>query len=168
MIRRLLLPALLVVALAGCAPTSAPSTFASSAAPQLQSVVLAVTEAAHAGDFAAAAAHLDALEASTIAAFARGEVSEARFDAIMMAIALVRGDLEVEMLTDDEPLDEAPTEEPVVATDVGSGTSSGGSSSGSGSGASGSSGSKTENSGDKEKTNKGRGNTAPPAKGPKR
>lgn len=116
----------------GCAASAPPSTFANTAAAELQSAVLAVTEAAQSGDYAAAAGQLDALEAAAIGAFARGEMSDARFDAIMVAIGLVRGDLEAAISASIEPEE---TTEPVVdpappASGTGGSGGTGGTSSG--------------------------------------
>lgn len=127
MIARRALIASLVVGLAlgatGCAASAPQSTFASTAAEELQSTVLSLTEAAGAGDFAAAAGRLDELEASTIAAYSRGEMSDARFDAIMVAISLVRDDLQAAIAAAQEAAQPvAPVESEAPTGDSGSGS----------------------------------------------
>lgn len=84
----------LALGLAGCASSEPQRTFQASAAVELQAGVLAVSEASHAGEWAEAAGALDELEAAAIAAYSRGELSDTRFDAIMVAIGLVRNDLQ--------------------------------------------------------------------------
>ncbi|KRF31057.1 hypothetical protein [Yonghaparkia sp. Soil809] len=110
----------LAIGLAGCASDEPERVYTPRAANELQSVVLEISEAASIADYAAAAGSLDELEAATIAAFARGELSSARYDAIMVAIGLVRSDLEVAIQQEAEATREpTPTPEPV---DAGSGT----------------------------------------------
>ncbi|MFC0682513.1 hypothetical protein ACFFGH_32180 [Lysobacter korlensis] len=80
--------------LSGCASTPPPNPYASATAADLQQSVLHVTESAVGGDHAAALTRLQELEVATKVAHARGELSEARQDSILSAIALVRADLE--------------------------------------------------------------------------
>lgn len=81
---------LLAGTLAGCAP--APE-LDRNAAGQLQSKVLAVTEAAAANDPAASLKHLDELVLTLDAAAARGEVSFKRHQSIRKSVDSVRADL---------------------------------------------------------------------------
>jgi len=81
---------LLAGTLAGCAP--APE-LDRNAAGQLQSHVLAVTEAAAANDPAASLKHLDELVLTLDAAAARGEVSFKRHQSIRKSVDAVRADL---------------------------------------------------------------------------
>lgn len=85
--------AALALTLSGCAEEP-PSPYASATASDLQQSVLHVTEAAGDGDYAAARTRLDELEVATKVAHARGEITAARQDSILAAIALVRADLE--------------------------------------------------------------------------
>ena len=80
--------------LSGCAAQPEPSPYATAAAADLQQTVLHVTEAAGDGEYAAASTRLDELEVAAKVAHARGELTEARRDSILAAIALVRADLE--------------------------------------------------------------------------
>src|SRR5829696_7790251 len=80
--------------LSGCASQQQPSPYATAAAADLQQTVLHVTRAAGDGEFAAARTRLDELEVGTKVAHARGELTEARKDSILAAVALVRADLE--------------------------------------------------------------------------
>jgi hypothetical protein len=82
--------ALLAGTLAGCA--AAPE-LDRNAAGQLQSHVLAVTEAAAANDPAASLKHLDELVLTLDAAAARGEVSFKRHQSIRKSVDAVRADL---------------------------------------------------------------------------
>jgi hypothetical protein len=82
--------ALLAATLAGCAP--APE-LDRDAARQLQSTVLAVTEAAAANDPAASLKHLDELVLKLDEAAARGEVSFKRHQSIRKSVDSVRADL---------------------------------------------------------------------------
>jgi hypothetical protein len=170
MIARLAVIVTLAVGLSGCATSATPGTFASLAAPKLQAAVLEVTQATYDGDFAQAAAHLDALEVSTIAAYARGELSESRFNAIMMAIALVRADLDEAILANTQQVEPSPDMEPVSPveeqvttppTDGLSGTTAGSTSSGS---SSESTKSKSTGQNQADKSNNGRGSGDPPGK----
>ena len=77
--------------LAGCA---APPAYTTEAAGVLQSSVLAVTEAAAAGDPASGIARLDELQVAVDAQLASGGIDQARYDRISAAIALVRADLQ--------------------------------------------------------------------------
>ena len=80
--------------LSGCAAQPEPSPYATAAAADLQQTVLHVTEAAGDGEYAAASTRLDELEVAAKVAHARGELTAARRDSILAAIALVRADLE--------------------------------------------------------------------------
>ena len=84
----------LVLAMSGCAPAAPERVFTAAAAEELQAGVLAVSESASAGAWAEAAGALDELEAAAIAAYSRGDLSDTRFDAMMVAIGLVRNDLQ--------------------------------------------------------------------------
>ena len=117
----------LAIGLAGCSATESSRTYTPTAANELQSVVLEISEAASADDYAAAAGSLDELEAAAVAAFARGEISNARYDAIMVAIRLVRSDLETAIAQQvEETRDPTPTPEPAEAEPGTSGGSAGG------------------------------------------
>ncbi len=78
--------------LSGCA-TEVDSGYPVSSANEFQAKVLAVTEAAADNDPEAAMTRLKELVARVGDALARGEISQARHDSIMAAIALVRSDL---------------------------------------------------------------------------
>ena len=78
----------------GCAAQNEPNPYATATAAELQQTVLHVTDAAGDGDFAAARTRLDELEVAAKVAHARGELTEARQNSILAAIALVRADLE--------------------------------------------------------------------------
>jgi hypothetical protein len=82
------------LALSGCAAQNEPAPYATSTAADLQQSVLHVTRAAGDGEYAAARTRLEELEVATKVAHARGELTEARHDSILAAIALVRADLE--------------------------------------------------------------------------
>lgn len=82
--------ALLTGALAGCAATP---ELDRDAARELQSQVLAVTEAAAADDPATSLQHLDELVLKLDGAAARGEVSFSRHQSIRKSVDTVRGDL---------------------------------------------------------------------------
>ena len=106
----------LAIGLAGCSSPESSRTYTPTAANELQSVVLEISEAASVDDFAAAAGSLDQLEAAAVAAFARGEISNARYDAIMVAIRLVRSDLDTAIAQEvEETRDPTPTPEPAEA-----------------------------------------------------
>jgi hypothetical protein len=87
----LLTAGLLAGALAGCA--ASPPDLSSDAAKQLQSQVLAVTEAAAADDSAGALKLLDELVTKLNEAAARGEVSFKRHQSIRGSLEAVRADL---------------------------------------------------------------------------
>ena len=89
--RALAIGAVVLGALAGCAPT--PTDMAASAAKQLQSAVAAVTQSAAGGDIPAAITHLDALEQRLREATASGDITADRSAKIEASIALVRADL---------------------------------------------------------------------------
>jgi hypothetical protein len=80
--------------LSGCAAQDRQAPYATATAADLQQTVLHVTKAADDGEFAAARTRLHELEVATKVAHARGELTEARHDSILAAIALVRADLE--------------------------------------------------------------------------
>ncbi|MFP5289588.1 MAG: hypothetical protein ACLGH5_01150 [Actinomycetes bacterium] len=146
----------LAIGLAGCTATEPSSTYAPTAANELQSVVLEISEAASVDDFAAAAGSLDELEAAAVGAFARGEISNARYDAIMVAIRLVRSDLDTAIAQQvEETRDPGPTPEPAEA-DPGTGGSTGGTGGTTGGTTSGST------SGDTGGNGNGRGNPGEP------
>lgn len=129
MTRRAAVLLALVIALTGCSATESTRTYTPTAANELQSVVLEVSEAASVDDFAAAAGSLDELEAAAVAAFARGELSNARYEAIMVAIRLVRSDLETAIAQEvEETRDPTSTPEPAEADPGTTGGSTGGTS----------------------------------------
>lgn len=80
-----------IAILAGCAqaPAYDPTT-----AERLQSQVLAVSTSTSQGDWAGASTRLMELEASAAEALARGDITQERFDAIIAALQLVRGDVD--------------------------------------------------------------------------
>ena len=78
--------------LAGCAPT--PSEISSAVSTELQTTVVAIADAAAAGDAATALAELDQLQQQLDAALADGSVSAERAAAIQTRIDLVRADLQ--------------------------------------------------------------------------
>lgn len=82
------------VVLGGCSATAPERRYDPDAAERLQSIVHAATSAAHDGAYTDAVAELDRLEATATGAYSRGEIAEAHFEAIMIAVALVRADLE--------------------------------------------------------------------------
>lgn len=82
--------AMLAGTLAGCAPAA---ELDRDAAKQLQSTVLAVSEAAAANDPAASLKHLDELVLKLDEAAARGEVSFKRHQSIRKSVDSVRADL---------------------------------------------------------------------------
>lgn len=87
-----LVPALAVVlTVGGCAQAEADVTAESSA--HLQSLVVSVAETAATGDYSAAMAELDALQAALDAARGQGDVSDERAASIQVAIDVVRADL---------------------------------------------------------------------------
>lgn len=144
----------LAIGLAGCSSTEPSRTYAPTAANELQSVVLEVSEAASVDDFAAAAGSLDELEAAAVAAFARGEISNARYEAIMVGIRLVRSDLDTAIAQEvEETRDPTPTPEPAEADPGTGGGTTGGTSGGTTSGGT---------SGDTGDTGNGRGNPGEP------
>ena len=84
--------ALLVAAvLTGCASEASPVQ--PTTATQLQSGVLAVTQAAAAGDYPGASAALDAVQADLLTAAATGQVTGTRATEIQTAIDTVTADL---------------------------------------------------------------------------
>ncbi len=146
----------LAIGLAGCSATESSRTYTPTAANELQSVVLEISEAASVDDYAAAAGSLDELEAAAVSAFARGEISNARYDAIMVAIRLVRSDLDTAISQEvEETRDPTPTPEPAEADPGTTGGSTGGTGGSTGGTTSGGSGSDTGNG-------NGRGNPGEP------
>ena len=87
----LLAASVLAAGLAGCSPP--PADLAPDAARQLQSQVLAVTEAAAANDIAGSLQLLDELGVKLDDAATRGEVSFKRHQGIRASIEAVRADL---------------------------------------------------------------------------
>jgi hypothetical protein len=85
--------------LAGC---SAPAAYDADTADRLQQHVLAVSTSAAAGDWSAAQTRVAELEATAATALARGTITQARFDAIVSALALVRVDLEAAIAAADQ------------------------------------------------------------------
>ena len=102
-----LVPALAVVlTISGCAQAETDVTAESSA--HLQSLVVSVAETAATGDYSAAMAELDALQAALDAARGQGDVSDERAASIQVAIDVVRADLlqAVEPETPSAPVEE--------------------------------------------------------------
>lgn len=89
--RSMIVTAVATALLAGCAGSPA---YAPDAADRLQQQVLAVSTSTAEADWATASTRLLELEASASTALARDEITQERFDAIMAAIALVRGDVD--------------------------------------------------------------------------
>jgi microcystin degradation protein MlrC len=87
----LLAAAVLAAALAGC--SAPPAELGQEAATQLQSQVLAVTEAAAANDVAGSLRQLDELVIKLDDAATRGEVSFKRHQSIRASVEAVRADL---------------------------------------------------------------------------
>lgn len=85
----LLVPVLAALLLAGCTSGYSPETAAG-----LQARVVTVTDASAAGDWATASTALAELAADAADARADGLITEARYDTIMAAIALVDAELE--------------------------------------------------------------------------
>ena len=106
--------ALSLAALAGCTP--APTTLAEEISTDMQNGVVAVAEAAAAGDSVSALARLDELQQKLDAALAAGAVSAERAGAIQTAIGAVRADLQPTPEPTVEPLPE-PTVEPGTTDD---------------------------------------------------
>lgn len=100
--------------LAGCTPT--PTSTAPQLSTEMQSMVVAVAEAAAAGDSASALARLDELQQRVDAALAAGEVTPQRAAEIQAAIDLVRTDLQPAPEPSVAPAPE-PTADPGVTED---------------------------------------------------
>jgi hypothetical protein len=79
--------------LSGCGAAE-PDPYPSATAAELQQAVLHVTRAANEQEHEAALVRLEELAVATKVAHARGELTEAREDSILSALALVRTDLE--------------------------------------------------------------------------
>ncbi len=153
----LVLAGTLGLGLGGCAADAQRSTFEPTAASQLQSAVLAVTEASSEGDLAAAAGELDELEAAAIAAYARGDMSDTRFDAIMVAIGLVRNDLQAALAASAEQ-----TPEPVAPVNPEAPSSDSGATGGDGTEGAGTSSGSTDPAPPDQDSSNGRGNPGVP------
>ncbi|MDQ4137227.1 MAG: hypothetical protein M3116_00055 [Actinomycetota bacterium] len=126
--RRLIALALAGALLGGCA--SPQTDYSPSAAQNLQKRVLAVTEAAAAGDVVAALLRLQELEAAAYDAAARSMISQGRLASILASIALVRADLEkalsqAELTELQKRLDELEQEQPQAPAAPGGNGSSG-------------------------------------------
>ena len=87
--------AVLLLPVTGC--TAAPVDLQAVAAENLQSEILAISEASASGDFANAQSLLTALQSNLRTAAAAGQVSAERSASIQSAINLVREDLTVEI-----------------------------------------------------------------------
>ena len=85
----------LLLPLSGC--TADPVDLQAATAENLQTELLAITEASAAGDFSNAQSLLTAMQANLRTAAAAGQVSAERSASIQSAINLVRGDLTVEI-----------------------------------------------------------------------
>lgn len=104
--------ACLAFSLVGCA---AETTYHPDAAERMQGRVHAASVAAQAGDHAAVLDSLATLEVELHDALAREQVTQARFDAVTAAIALVRTDVEAAIAAaTPPPAPEAPATEPVA------------------------------------------------------
>jgi len=104
--------------LAGCTP--APTALSEEVSSDMQSGVVAVADAAAAGDAVGALARLDELQQKLDAARASGDVSAERADAIQAAIDTVRTDLAPTPESTPEPTAEPqpdPTADPGVTDD---------------------------------------------------
>ena len=86
---------LLLLPLTGCAAT--PVDLPAATAEQLQTEILAISEASAAGDFANAQSLLTAMQANLRTAAASGQVGSERSASIQSAINLVRDDLTVQI-----------------------------------------------------------------------
>jgi len=109
-VRRLVIAALLVVALSGCA--SEVADLEATTATELQTAVVAVAEPAAEGDFATSLAQLDDVQKRLETAIADGAVSAGRAASIQSAIDAVRADLELALTPEPEPEPTAPAPEP--------------------------------------------------------
>lgn len=87
--RPLVVAVVLAIALSGCA--GAPP-YSGAAATDLQSRVLAVSEAAAEADYATLVTRIDELSAAADSALARGEIAPERHASILSAAGLVRAD----------------------------------------------------------------------------
>lgn len=85
----------LLLPLSGC--TADPVDLQAATAENLQTEILAITEASAAGDFSTAQTLLTAMQANLRTAAASGQVSGERSASIQSAINLVQGDLTVEI-----------------------------------------------------------------------
>jgi uncharacterized membrane protein YgcG len=125
--RRRLLTFLVLAALSpgllvGCAAD--PPTLSSGVSSQMQSAVVSIAESAAAGDFPAATAQLDKLQAQLNAALAAGEVTAEKAAAIQEAINLVRADLQPPAPAVEPPTPPTDTGEPSTPVDSGGGDDS--------------------------------------------
>lgn len=87
--------------LGGCAANT--ETYDEAVATRLQDRVMVSTESAAAGDHGASLTAIAELEVELRDALARGTVTQARFDSITSAIALVRADLEASIVATTPP-----------------------------------------------------------------
>lgn len=83
---------LIALSLTGCAQQ--PSDYGQAVAERLQEQVLAVSTSAADAELEAAVVALNELDVELKDALARGDISEARYDSIAAAAALVRSDLD--------------------------------------------------------------------------
>ena len=83
---------LVALSLTGCAQQ--PSDYGQAVAERLQEQVLVVSTSAADAELEAAVVALNELDVELKDALARGDISEARYDSITAAAALVRSDLE--------------------------------------------------------------------------
>jgi hypothetical protein len=111
LIPALAVPVALAVALAGCTPPAAEPT-------AWQQSVRTVADQASTGDYSAALASLDALEADVIARRDAGEITTEEADGILSRIATVRADLSSLAPTPapEETSEPVQTSEPVETT----------------------------------------------------
>lgn len=107
----------LTLVFSGCA--QADTDLTAESAGELQSLVVSVAETAATGDYAAAMAELDALQAALDTAWGHGDVSDERAARIQTAIDAVRADLvqAAESATPSAPAEE-PIESPAPVTPV--------------------------------------------------
>jgi hypothetical protein len=99
--------------LAGCS-ASPSEKYDDDAATRLQERVLVATQTASTGDHTTALTTLAELEVELADALARGQITQARYDSVMAAIALVRADLGAAIAATTPP---PPTPAPVTSND---------------------------------------------------
>jgi hypothetical protein len=108
--------AAIAVGLVGCAPAS---SYDAAAAERLQARVESVTVAAASADHAGVLGDLETLEVELRDALARDQITQARFDSVTAAIALVRADAEAALAASQPapapaPVEQVPVEVPAA------------------------------------------------------